>query len=297
MDRQGLTTFVAVAELASFSRAAESLHLTQPAVSKRILTLEETLGVRLLDRIGRTVTVTEAGQRFLPNARKILAQMEDSLRDLSNLDAQVSGRLNLATSHHIGLHRLPPVLKRFIENYPSVELDLRFMDSEAACQAVEKGDLELGIVTLPKRTPANLIATELWEDPLELVVAEGHALAAIPTPIPVERVTEHPAVLPGEGTYTREILREALRNQGLQAREGLSTNYLETLKMLATVGYGWTVLPRTMLGPGLHVLQTTLAPMSRSLGVVIHRERTLPNSARRMIEVCREEARSGITPE
>src|SRR5690625_1031991 len=108
LDTQSLQAFLAVAESDSFSRAAEQLHLTQPAVSKRIATLETQIGARLFDRIGRRVTLTEAGQILLPRARQILIMVDDSRRALTNLEGQIAGSLTLATSHHVGLHRLPP---------------------------------------------------------------------------------------------------------------------------------------------------------------------------------------------
>src|SRR5690606_27196221 len=139
MDLEALQTFLAVAETGSFSRAAERVYLTQPAVSKRIAALETSLGTRLFDRIGRRVQLTEAGQALLARTRGILNELEDVRRSLTNLSGHVAGPLSLATSHHIGLHRIPGALKRFHARYPEVRLDLRFMDSEQACHAVKIG--------------------------------------------------------------------------------------------------------------------------------------------------------------
>ncbi|MDH5778224.1 MAG: LysR family transcriptional regulator, partial [Gammaproteobacteria bacterium] len=134
MDLNNLTTFVAVAETGSFSQTSEQLFLTQPAISKRIAALEDELGTSLFDRIGRSVSLTEAGQALLPRAHKILLEVEDSRRAISNLSGNISGKLSIGTSHHIGLHRLPPVLRQFNIAYPDVELDIHFMDSEEACR-------------------------------------------------------------------------------------------------------------------------------------------------------------------
>ena len=120
MDIAGLRAFIIIAEGGSFSLAAEHLHLTQPAVSKRIAALEAELNVRLFDRLNRTVRLTEAGVLLLPRARRILAEIDDSRRALRNLAGTVTGPLIVATSHHIGLHRLPPVLRTFATRYPQV---------------------------------------------------------------------------------------------------------------------------------------------------------------------------------
>ncbi|MDX2423693.1 MAG: LysR family transcriptional regulator, partial [Amphritea sp.] len=143
MDTNSLQAFVAVAESGSFSRAAEQLFLTQSAMSKRILILEQQLNNRLFDRIGRTVSLTEAGRELLPRARRILLELEDARRSLSNLSGDVSGTLSVAASHHISLHRLPPVLRQYSSDFPEVKLDLRFDESEIAYDNVVKGNLEI----------------------------------------------------------------------------------------------------------------------------------------------------------
>lgn len=174
MDIASLQAFISVAEHSSFSLAAEHIHLTQPAVSKRIASLEAELNTRLFDRIGRQTLLTEAGQSLLPRARRILAEVQDSRRAISNLSGEVSGRLSIGTSHHIGLHRLPSVLRAFNQRYADVELDLHFMDSEEACEAVLHGDLELGIVTLPLSPSPSLACSPVWQDDLRVVVGPDH---------------------------------------------------------------------------------------------------------------------------
>jgi DNA-binding transcriptional LysR family regulator len=97
----------------------------------------------------------------------------------------------------------------------------------------------------------------------------------------------HPAVLPGESTYTRQILAGALRERGVELRVSMTTNYLETLRMLVATGLGWSLLPATLLDDDVVALQVDDMQLTRTLGVVTHRERTLSNAARQMIETCR----------
>lgn len=118
MDLANLNAFIAIAETGSFSGAGERLYITQPAISKRIAGLEQQLNVRLFDRLGREVSLTEAGRALLPRAYQILNVLDDTRRALTNLTGEVTGRLTLATSHHIGLHRLPPVLRAFTRATP-----------------------------------------------------------------------------------------------------------------------------------------------------------------------------------
>jgi len=284
MDISALQAFLAVAETSSFSLAAEKLFLTQPAVSKRIAALEQELGTALFDRIGRQIGLTEAGRALLPRARRILDELEDSRRAIANLSGRIAGRLSFATSHHIGLHRLPPVLREFHQRYPEVELDIQFMDSEAACQAVLHGELELGIVTLPTLTPPNLETRLLWNDPLAVVVATGHPLATGKNTA-VAELAQWPAILPAQGTYTREIVEATFARAGLVPQVSMATNYLETIKMLVAVGLGWSVLPHTMLDGEVQALQLRGFSPQRSLGVVYHRARSRSNAAEALIAV------------
>ena len=283
MDTQNLTTFIAVADSASFTQAAEILHLSQPAISKRITALEEQIGQSLFDRVGRSVTLTDAGRTLLPYARKVLQDLEDGRRALSHLHEKIAGRLSIGTSHHIGLHRLPPVLRAFTQQYPDVDLDIHFMDSEIACQAVLAGKLELGIVTLPSQPLPHLEMRSVWPDPLSVVVAPGHPLQALPK-VALTDLAAHPAVLPDEATYTHRIVLRELEKHGLTPRIRLATNYLETLKMLVGIGLGWSVLPDSMIDATIRPLPIAALRMKRELGLVWHERRTLSGAATALMQ-------------
>lgn len=283
MDEHSLTAFIIVAEQASFSLAAERLHLTQPAVSKRIAALEEQLNTRLFDRIGRHTKLTEAGEALMPRARSILLEMEDARRALSNLTETVSGVLNTGTSHHIGLHRLPPYLKKYTNLYPEVKLNLEFIDSEEAYDKVLHGEMELGIVTLPPEPDEQIKSILLWNDPLDFVISPQHPLARRKK-ISLEELVNFPAVLPSPNTFTRRIAEELFYEQKLQIETIVATNYLETLKMMVEVGLGWSILPRTMVDKTIKPLKLPGIELNRNLGCVYHPKKSLSNAARCLID-------------
>lgn len=285
MEIAALQAFVEVADHQSFSEAAETLYLTQPAVSKRVAQLEAELGSRLFDRIGRRVSLTAAGNALLPRARRLINDARELKRLVTDLSGEVRGRLVMGTSHHIGLHRLPRPLKRFTEQFPEVELDIRFMDSETACRAVETGDLELAIVTLPPDQPQNLKLQTIWDDPLAFMVGLDHPLAGRDE-VSLEELIAHPAVLPGTTTYTRGILEEAVREVGVELNVAMATNYLETLHMLVATGLGWSLLPATVLDKEVWQLEVTGMQLSRQLGAVTHRKRSLSNAGTEMVRTC-----------
>jgi DNA-binding transcriptional LysR family regulator len=242
----------------------------------------------LFDRLGRKVLLTEAGCTLLPRARHILAELEDSRRALRNLSGRVAGKLSLAISHHIGLHRLPPVLRLFTSQYSQVRLDLHFLDSEVACEAVIQGEVELGIVTLPPRPQPPLSTLPIWTDDLVVVIQRNHPLAAI-SEISSALLSLYPAIVPDKTTFSRTIIDRAFAPIALTV--AFSTNYLETIKMMVSVGLGWSLLPQSMLDGELTTLRPQGLEIRRSLGVVQHSGRTLSNAAQAMLELLRQQIR------
>ncbi|WP_296268736.1 MULTISPECIES: LysR family transcriptional regulator [unclassified Pseudomonas] len=279
MDLANLSAFIAVAECSSFSGAGERLHLTQPAISKRIAGLEQQLDVRLFDRLGREVNLTEAGRALLPRAYQILNVLDDTRRALTNLTGEVGGRLTLATSHHIGLHRLPPLLRTFTRQYPEVALDIQFMDSEAAYDEILHGRAEVAVITLAPEPHPLVRAVPVWTDALDFVAAPEHPLAR-GRGVTLAEVAAHSAVFPGGNTFTHHIVQRLFESQGLAPNIAMSTNYLETIKMMVSIGLAWSVLPRTMLDEQVASIALDGVQLSRRLGYIQHTERTLSNAAK-----------------
>ena len=282
MHLDELESFIQVARLRSFSAAAQQLHISQPAMSKRIQSLESHLGVSLFDRLGKRVRLTPAGELLVGKANAILDLSRDMERDVGNLAQTVSGRLSMATSHHIGLHRLSPVLQRFTQQYPEVELDIQFEDSEVAHKLVRAGDIELAVVTLNpagEQEQPDLETKTIWQDPLCFVNAKP-----LPELTSLGQLASLPCILPGPNTFTGRIVTERFASEGLVLNPALSTNYLETISMLVSVGVGWSVLPQTMTSE-LQQLTPQCAPITRTLGCVTHSKRTLSNSASAFLQV------------
>lgn len=284
MDLASLNTFIAIAEHGSFSRAGEQLHITQPAVSKRLAALEEQLGAQLFDRLGREVRLTQAGETLLPRAYRIVNELEDSKRALSNLNNLVSGKLSLATSHHIGLRRLPPILREYTHKFPQVELDIRFLDSEVAYNDVLHGRCELALITLSPQRREHLKSVKIWHDELVFVVAPGHPLS-LRDQVSLQDLCNWQAVFPGSNTFTSGIALRLFEQQGLTPDISMHTNYMETIKMMVSIGLAWSVLPRSMLDPEVCVLEVSNSYLSRDLGYILNQERTLSNAARAFIEL------------
>ncbi len=284
MEIANLHAFVAVSETESFSEAAHELFITQSAVSKRISNLETSLNQKLFDRIGRSCQLTSVGEALLPKAKQILNAIDDAKTTVDTFSTEISGSLNFGTSHHIGLHHLPPLLKNFTENYPGVKVNISFLDSEAACEQVLAGKLEFAMVTLPNKPIENLHQSSLWHDKLSFVIKPGHPWAHAEQ-VPLTDLANEPAILTSLNTYTRRILNSQFELKKIKLQSGIATNYLETIKMLVGVGLGWSVLPNTMLGPEISAFNVKGIAIARKLGVVTHAQRTLSNAANTFIAI------------
>lgn len=281
MEIAELQAFLAVNKTGSFSAAAIDIHITQPAVSKRIAQLENRLGRPIFDRIGHKVRLTEAGQRLLPHAQAIIESINNGIDEIKRLDKTPSGVLRIATSYHIGLHHLPPILKAYYTDYPGVELDLDFMDSEDALAAVENGEIELAIITLPAILPDSLNAQSLWADPMQIYCAKDHALA---NTTDIQALSRYPAILPDTHTITRQLVEKELASHGIEINVQLSSNHLESIRMMVEIGLGWSVLPETLKSTELHTCDFRQLTFTRALGIITLQKRTLTHAAELLIK-------------
>ena len=222
----------------------------------------------------------------MPHAERILDELKVYKSSLTRLHDKPSGTLSLATSHHVGLHRLPQVLRDFRIEYPDVDLDLHFMDSEDACVAIANNELELAIVTLPENPEDKLNLEPVWIDLLQIVLAPDHPLTTSAR-INKHRLLEYPAILPSTGTFTRKIIDHYFASSRDRMKIILETNYLETIKVMVSANLGWSMLPVSMLDHSIVGRQLSGLDIKRSLGIVTRKNRTLSLSSSAMISMLR----------
>ena len=283
MNLAAFEAFVKVMETGSISLAADQLFITQPAVTKRIHSLEEYFGVKLFESAGRGVQATHAANSLLPKVKNWLNELGDIHHTLSHEQGQVQGKLKIGTSHHIGLHHLSQHLRNYVQQYPDVTLDVHFVDSEQAHEQVLAGDLELAFLTLPPQGDSRLKYITMWNDPLVFVVAPFHPLAQIEH-LTLEDLIQYPSLLPAAQTYTSQITLAEFDKHGLKPKVTMSNNSLESIRMLVSIGLGWSVLPKTLLNQDLKQLALT-SNMNRQLGIVWHPGRTQSRAAQKLVEL------------
>jgi DNA-binding transcriptional LysR family regulator len=204
-----LRIFVAVAELEHVTRAAGQLNLTQSAVSAAISALEQRHHMKLFDRIGRRVALTQEGRTFLPEARALLIAAQRTEKVLGDIGGLKTGRLNIAASQTTGNYWLPPRLARFAELYPGVAVHLTIGNTHEVAELAIAGEIDLGLVEGAVSYPA-LAATRVDDD--ELLIVAAPKLAADFAAHDPAALLRAPWVAREKGSGTREAFEEAIQN-------------------------------------------------------------------------------------
>lgn len=233
LDPQLLRSFVAIIETGSFTRAGDRVHLTQSTISQQMRRLEEQLGCPLLDRTGRTVTTTVAGEKLLGLARRILALLEEARERVS----EASQPLRLGVPEDFAAGAMAPVLAAFARQYPQVRLEVQSGLSHELWQKFEGGELDLALVK-QGRGQGDPVAR--WREPLAWVDSRDWP-ARERDPVPL-------VVFPSEGLYRRQIT-EALDARGLRWHIAYVSASLASLQGAVSAGIGVSLLPSRLLLP------------------------------------------------
>jgi len=248
MDTRQLAAFCAVVERRSFSQAAEQLGVTQPAVSLQIRSLEKRLGVQLLDRSGRRVEPTEAGQKLYRSAQRLLQQEEQLLAELGGeQEGELTGRLEIGASTGPGGTVLPVVLGEFQRRHPQVRVALTVTDTQHVIEQVGRRELELGVVGAQRRQRG--VAFEpFFRDEVVLVVPAGHRFAG--KRVAIEELRGEPLVLMQEGAGVRQVIEDELRERGVRLRDfdvRLELGLQESARSAVLAGLGATFISKAAI--------------------------------------------------
>jgi DNA-binding transcriptional LysR family regulator len=248
MDTRQLAAFCAVVERRSFSQAAEQLGVTQPAVSLQIRSLEKRLGVQLLDRSGRRVEPTEAGQRLYRSAQRLLAAEEQLLAELGDeAEGELTGRLEIGASTGPGGTVLPIVLCEFQRRHPGVHVALAVSDTQRVIEQVARRELELGVVGAARRQ-RGVVFEPFFRDEVVLAVPRGHRFAN--HTVSLDELKREPLVLMQEGAGVRQVIDDELRAAGVRLREldvRLELGLQESARSAVLGGFGVTFISRSAI--------------------------------------------------
>jgi DNA-binding transcriptional LysR family regulator len=233
--------FVSVATQHSFSRAAETLHISQPAVSKGVLALERQLGLILLDRSQAHLPLTEAGQILLDYAQGIFADERLAENALAQVREGTQGHLAIGASHTIGIYLLPPLISCFHRQHPNVRVTLDVANTNDLVQRLINGALDLVLVEGPV-TSSTLVSTPWREDRL-VVVAPPQHIARKTEPVPLAALANEMFLLRESGSGTRTIIDAYLKAHNLHLPHVMEVSNNEAIKQLVGEGLGLAIIP------------------------------------------------------
>lgn len=285
-----LEIFCKVVELESFSKAAEAVFLVQASVSERIASLEKKIGTRLLDRLGRKVIPTAAGELLHKHASLLLEMKETAQLEMEKFLGLKQGEISMGGSTIPGEYILPTLISSFNKKYPYLSVKLKISDSSDIEKRVLAGQLELGVIG-SKSTQPNILSQQIWEDELVLAVPADHPFARRKS-VSLKELREMPFILREEGSGTLKILEAYLRESGedgvnafrVSARFGSSTAVKEAIKS----GLGLSILSAraidTELRAGiLKALKVRGLSMSRNFFLIRNKLRIASPSCQAML--------------
>jgi DNA-binding transcriptional LysR family regulator len=288
MELFQLRGFLEVAELGSVTKAAESLCLTQPAVTQQIQSLEREVGIALFDRTGRGVRLTEAGEVLVEYVRRSLAVLDEAQGRIDDLRSGASGRLVVGAGVTTSIFRLPAWLRVFRGRYPGVDVTVRTGRSAEVAKMVLRREIDLGLVTSPIEHP-DLRVAELFEERIVLVGPPSRE----PTGrlIGAEELNAAPLILFPKGTGFRDYLDRALADAGVRPVVKMETDSVEAIKSFVAVGRGVSFLPEGAVeaevasGTLAVVEMEPLLGLSRKTSVIYRPDRYLSTAARGFLSI------------
>ena len=257
-DIRQLEIFRAVVDLKSFSKAATRVFLAQASVSERVATLEGLVGTRLLDRLGRQVVPTKAGELLYKHAVLLLDMKRTACLEMRDFLGVRKGEVSLGGSTIPGEYILPKLIGRFREQYPFVSIDLSIANTDDIRTRVLAGEMELGVVG-SRKAQRNLICQELWSDQLVLLVPSGHRWAET-TEVTVQDLVGEPFILRELGSGTLKIMDDYLKASGLKGIDALNT--------VARFGSSTSVKEGIKAGLGVSILSARAADTELEMGIL-----------------------------
>jgi DNA-binding transcriptional LysR family regulator len=283
MTLRQFEVFLAVARAHSFRRAADALHLSQPALSQHVRELEKEFGARLFDRGGRGIALTEAGRLVEEHGHRLFATLASAREAVGELTGLKRGRLLIGASTTPGIYIVPPAMATFRRRYPGIDLGLRIANSTAIETLVRANELDLGVVGGHRLAPGEECLAAGLLDELVLVVPPGHRWAER-SAIPPAQLAEEPLLMREQGSATRELTERRLEHAGLRVRQGMELGHIEAIKQGVMAGLGVALLSvhaiRGEVAAGrLCTLRLRGLEFRRHFHVIHHEARTLSPSA------------------
>lgn len=242
MQIHQLRYFCAVARVRSFTRAAQRERLAQPSLSQQVRKLEDELGTKLFDRLGRSVRLTSFGEIFLPRAQAILRQVADAKQEIEDMAGVERGRLVVGAIPTVAPYLLPECLANFGRKFPQIQVSVVEELTADLLQRIQDGVIDLAVLVLPV-PGGNFVCQELLREPLYLVVPQNHRLASHPS-VHLKQAETDPFLLLKEGHCFRENTLSACGRARLQPNVVFESGQFTTILAMVAAGTGVSVVPQ-----------------------------------------------------
>jgi DNA-binding transcriptional LysR family regulator len=292
MELRQLNTFRMVAHALSFSRAASALNYVQSSVTTQIQGLEEELGTRLFDRLGKRVALTQAGERFLQYSERIL-NLVDEARSVVDQDEEVKGSVSISAPESLCTYVLPGILQQFRSRYPQARVIFRpLLDFGNIRNSVNEGTVDIAFMIDEAISSTSLVIEGLFQEPLLLLVSPDHSLAGVES-LQDEQLQKELFLLTERGCGYRNILERALNAEGMDTISDLEFFSVEAIKQCAMVGMGIAFLPRMVVATELEQGRLVALPWEDhkfevSIQMIWHKEKWLSPAMKAFIEITNE---------
>ncbi len=235
-----LLALVTVARLGSFTKAAQELELSQPALSRQIIGLQRTLGVKLFERVGRSVRLTPAGEELVGRAGPLLEELGRVTGNLTSLSGTAAGRVRLGASESVAVNSLPAILRAYLQANRRVQLRLVCRTSERLPDMIHSGELDIAVCPIEFNDQHDGVAcTRLWDEEMVLVLPINHPGRSRT----ITSYVNEDFILVMPGTETRRILDRALGERNVELKVVLEHESTEVIKSMVIAGLGLAILP------------------------------------------------------
>jgi DNA-binding transcriptional LysR family regulator len=297
MDFDQLETFLEVARLSSFSRAAEKRFRTQPAISSQIRALEEDVGAKLLDRSGGKVSLTAPGKIFLRYVEDAIEARRNMMTALAEADRVPRGEIIVGANEGTCLHILPEVFAEFKRSYPDVAVNIRRSDYAKILESVTDNSVDFGVVSLPVKD-TRLTIVPIHRDELVVIVPPHHPIADLKS-VTIEDASNYPLVLPKSG-HTRDALQALFYERKLKPQVAMELDSSELLKRFVAADVGIGLIARSNVEEDvkanvLTALRLADAHIRRDLALVFRKDKALSRAAKAFIDMAVKEKHSNST--
>lgn len=235
-DIRQIRAFVAVAEEGGFTQAARSLYLTQSAVSHSIKSLEDQLGVKLIDRLGKRIAITRDGLVYLKRCQKVIRELKNASRELDALREWSQGRIRIGATRSMSCYLLPTVLREFKDCFPRCEITVETEDSVKLINLLDQAKIDLAFGIESKR-PSWCVFDKLFHDEMGFVMSPMHPWAK-GDPIKPDDLSAENFIVYAKASETFRLMKEQLEQSGTRIRATLSLGDIEAIKEMAKLGIG-----------------------------------------------------------